>query len=246
MLHQTYFTLVNENALPAFTVFVDPSDEHQTSPRKLEGLAQFSTRINTEREQRGLPAVETEALNQLVTDVIYELAPIELRETLFKPNRTPPTLTQAYSFFKATAQTLINGVGISPKQRQARAEHCLGGCAFHSSNVRWSSAAQKVTKAVSFKESLQTPAEKILGHCKACGGCPLQEKVKYDLTSVLAALTPDQIDNMLRVYPKDAFTRCWMLKEALQDPSTKHLLRAKIASLRSNAPYVIQALQKLL
>ena len=250
MLQQTYFDLISESNLPPTAYFVDPSDELQTAPEPKETLNKFITRLSEGREQRGLPLIAVPDLRQLIVDSFYNSTPINQRPTYFNQQSISPTLSQAYSFIKATANTLINRVGIPPLQRTSRANHCLNNCKFHSKSRNWGGQAAapmlKTAKSlVGLQEATVSPSETQLGNCMLCGGCDLKTKVAYSLESVLASLTPEQVDLMLRAYGPKTFEQCWIFEEALKDPPNRQLLRQKIAVLRSNSPWITQALQRI-
>lgn len=247
MLAQFYYDLKDSNSLPPGSRFLDPYDHTPYLPNQGESLEQFIKRVEDDRTQKysaGCPAIVSEELKQLVVDSLFATTANKHTEKYFERKPVPITQDQVFSFIKATALNLISGVQTSPKKRKDRALHCLSGCQFHRTSRQWNKAITKIiSKVVGIKEALISEEEKALGVCTMCGGCALQPKVTYPLQSVLASITPDQLDDMLRKYGNSAFEVCWIFKESLSDPAAHQLLFSKISAVSNNSARGVAALQ---
>lgn len=229
MIFQTYFDLIDENRLPPGARFVDPYDLTVFDTKTNQTLTEFITLYEAARTEKHQPQITQTELKRLVVDSLYESSSPKNRANYFQQLKTPPNFVQAYHFIRTTAQTLIQGNHTPQVQRENRAQHCLNNCKFHSRSSNWSKPVKKaISNLVGIQENTVSTAEKMLGSCMGCGGCALQPKVGYTTQSVIANLTPDQIDMMIRVYGNQIFTQCWMFEESLQDPTVYQLLRNKI------------------
>lgn len=242
---QTYFDLIDDNTLPPGARFVDPFDQTPFLPQSGETLINFISRFNQSRIEKNYDPLHPAELRMLIIDCFYESASPKVRKDYFVEKTATPSLAEIFQFSKTLAKTLIWEKKPAPKQRQARAKLCNSGCTFHSTSSTWKDSLTNTIKTViGIKDLTSSEEEKKLGKCNLCG-CALKAKVAFPLVPVLAELTPEQIDRMLRTYSTDAFKKCWIFEESLKDPAAHELLYRKLATLNSNAPRVLAALQTM-
>src|SRR5690606_25254721 len=128
---------------------------------------------------------------------------------------------------------LSSGESVSYLKRQKRAQKCMG-CVLHKKQARVSKPTAKIIESVSLLKSiLKSDTENKHGVCGACG-CGLQSKVRFGVRSVLAGLTPEQIDLVLSAYKDKAFSACWMLGESLETTETKLIIEQKMKHVSPN------------
>lgn len=246
MINQFYYDLKSPDRLPPGSRFLDPYDHTPFLPTQGETLDELINRVEAHRKAENYPALDPDSLKQLIIDSLFATTPTKYTEGYFEKKSVSPTTAQFFSFIKSTALNLVSGQIVSPKQRKVRAEHCLGGCTFHSENKKWDKKVVKaIAKFVGVKEATVDPKEEALGSCNMCGGCALQAKVAYSLHSVLASITPEQIDQMFRTYGNRAFDVCWIFNEAQKQSDSRHLLQSKILAASRNSSRSIAAIQHL-
>lgn len=225
-----YYELRNENVLPPGAYFEDPIDGSQYYTKEKESLGEFINRITKTREEKGLLELSEDSLKTLVTISLSETVKDKQLDRYFVRKSMNPSVSQVISAAKTLITQRIRGKQASYNTRQSRASACLG-CSLHDSKSRFSWALSKaITAAASLEAIQQSESERRLGTCKACG-CGLQEKIRFDISPIIASLGPTDIFNILKVYESKSFSHCWMLKEANSEPATKDLLKRKVDHL---------------
>ena len=157
----------------------------------------------------------------------------ELRR-YFEPKAVRPEFSQIVSLAKAVA-TQVGRKEASFNLRQERASKC-SNCAIHRKHDSIATAANSMIKKavdlVSDKshESLAelnfSKLEQELGVCGMCG-CKLSTKIRINVMSALNSVHPNQIDRLLND-GAEAFDACWILSEALADPTIRKTLEDKL------------------
>jgi hypothetical protein len=224
-----YFDLIDDTKLPPKAKFLDPYDHTIFTPREDEDLTSLIQRANDYRIEARLPLIPDTELRQLVVTSLYESTASQIQKDYFESRTVHPTLAQMASAAKTIAQEVLHSNNVTAKRREARASKCLDNCAFHKTSSKWSTSATNLIARVAGLSNVHTsPAEKALGTCTMCGGCALQPKVRFNLIAVLATLTPEKLDNLIRAYKSKAFDKCWIVNEALTTGPTRELLERKL------------------
>lgn len=226
--------------MPVGSKFTDPYDRFVFIIQKNDTLTKLIERINDRRQQIELPVIRQDSLTHLVTSCIYDTTPDEIKSKYFTRKRALPSVTNLVNLASTISHQMMAGNVVHVKKRRDRAvNHCLSNCGFHNTSSSWSAVVTKMVDWVTDKLTLQEvnsfPEEKELGTCSACGGCILKDKTKYSVDSILVGTTPEHIDGMLRVWGKDAFNRCWILKESLQTTETKSTLTRKLSLVHNGS-----------
>lgn len=240
-----YYDLKDESRLPSNSKFLDPYDLTTfTVNSPSENLASFLKRIADHREKHQYPKVVESDLRELVVASLLESTPKEKISEYFVPMKALPTAAQTYSLAKAMARELIHTSKTSLKAADERGKKCLG-CAFHQRSKTWSKpVADAIPKLVGLGGASVSEINKSLGSCGMCG-CPLSNKVRFSMMPVLASVTPEQFDKLLRLYGSQAFERCWILKEALEDNVTRDVLQKKLNAGSANGGSLLSAYNQL-
>lgn len=232
-----YNDLKDDNRLPAGACYIEPRDSEAIYVAKGETLAKFIERVSESRAKKGYPELPPAELRALVVSSIERNVSREVLREYFEPHAARPNMSQVVQL----ARTLARQVGqreADYNTRQSRTAHCLG-CAKHKAhnNIgRFSNAViGGVIKAVSTTESLanlhMSQEEQKLGVCGMCG-CNLANKIRLNLSSVIASIGPHQIDSLLGVYGDKAFDACWILHESLDSKSARTTLEMKLGLTR--------------
>ena len=224
-----YYDLKNPSVLPPRSKFVDPYDFTTFESLPNESLSGLLQRINQTRSQKSYPTIIESELRFLVLTSLYQSTPEEDREKFFERRVLLPMLSQIASLATALVTQSSSRHTVTPKQREERANKCLSNCRFHQREGGWSNSAKTmVGKLIGIQNIAISKSEEKLGNCLMCGGCALQKKVHLENISALASLTPEKLDNLLRVYGQLSFDKCWIVNEALKHPTTRDLLKKKL------------------
>lgn len=224
----SYYDLKDESNLPPNATFVDPYDGFSYAVQPKETLSQFMSRILERRRSQGYPEMFPAEFKAIVVISLSNQADKKILDTYFIQKSVTPTVSEMISLASTTVSQLKQRSHVSYLTRQVRADKC-NGCALHNNKkLIKPSITSLATKLVGLNEVVQSEKEKGLGVCGVCG-CGLQAKVKYETMAVLAGLTPEQLAKIVRVYGDNAFEKCWILNEAVNNPAVEQALAKKLA-----------------
>lgn len=229
-----YYDLLNEDQLPPAGKFLDPYDNEIFKPKPRQTLFQFTEEIKNSRVVKNYPQLLDSELRQLIVSSLYESCPKEQHTKYFVKRTSHASISQMVAVAKTLATELIHRTSEAPtlKKREQRAQFCLDKCVFHKKDSVWSKAAAKTIQTiVGLTDLHNSKTEEQLGTCSMCGGCALKEKVKLQIIPIMAGLMPERIDLLVRAYKEKAFSKCWIMREALQHPQMKVNLRRKLQHL---------------
>lgn len=244
-----YFDIKNEDILPQGAIFKDPYDKNIFRVKAGETLPNFIKRIQESREEKKYRPILDTDLRQLVIDSLVMSMNKNHVRTYFTQRTAFPTMQSILAFITTLAYELVNSNGVSVKQQEERLDNCLDDCAFHKppGMLNFSNATNKlINKVVGFvsatdlRKTRQELENEPIGNCAMCGGCNLLEKKKFTASGVLAGLTPDALDRILRVYGPKAFGRCWQLRECIEDPKLKPIMISKLERTSVNGPELLK------
>lgn len=222
-----YYDLKDENKLPITAKFVDPYDGTEYRPLPKETLTQFIGRISSDRQKKDYPEFFPHEVKMLVIMHLAETAARLDLKNLFEPKAITPDFAQVVNLAKTLVQQKYYFHAADYQTRQKRAASC-GPCKLHRTNTKnLTTLSDSVKKLAGLKDLVQSPEEKALGMCGACG-CALTAKVGFDLQAVLASLSPEQIRSILLLYGPQSFDICWMLRECVEDANLQKILARKV------------------
>ncbi len=235
-----YYSLRDPKRLPQKGFFLDPIDSTEYRPTISESLQEFTNRVALSREEKGLDPIPHESLEVLITTSLSETTPKREQDQYFVNKAINPSMGQLWNLAKTIVNQRLSGKQVDYKLRQERANACLG-CKLHKSQsgVSWA-ATQIINKAASLEVIQESTIEKKLGICGACG-CGLKSKTRFDILPTLVAVGPADILKMLQVYREQAYSKCWILKEAINRQDTKQLLENKLQHLPPEYRSTLQA-----
>lgn len=231
-----YFELKSEKRLPPSARFIDPYDNTIFPVTQQDKLQDIIDKVTQHRKTNSYPELDEQSLRSLITMTLAETCSDSDLRKYFVPKATIPQVSQVISFAKAVAYETVHKDSVSVKNKQERARKCIA-CPFHKSRGTAPSIINNLPIQV-LQNSLSYPEEKQLGICGLCG-CGLQAKIRFKVMGILAGLTPDQLDQAIRVMGISFFDRCWIAYEALQDFTMKRLIRAKLANGNTNGDKVL-------
>lgn len=222
-----YFELKDENKLPISGRFIDPYDNTIFRIQQQDKLGDIVTRVIENRRKNDYPEIDESTLKSLIVMTLVETCSDSDLRKYFVAKATIPQVSQVISFTKALAYETVHSNNVSIKDKQSRAQKCLG-CPFHKSRGVAPTIINNIPLNI-LKDSLTYPEESALGICGLCG-CGLNTKIRFQVTGILAGITPEQLDHALRVMGVAFFDKCWIPSEALQVATTKKLLQAKLGN----------------
>ena len=225
-----YYDLRSEDKLPQTAYFLDPIDSEKYYPQASESFQQFTSRIINSREQKNLEAIPQESMEVLIKVSLSETANHLDLEQFFVRRALNHSLAQFTSLAKTIISQRVHGKQVDFNTRQSRATSC-STCPLHQSksSVAWAASAI-INKAASLEVIHESPLEKKLGTCRACG-CGLKSKVRFDLIHMLMPMTPSNLSEILKVYKEQAYDKCWILREAITTQSFRAVVENKLKYL---------------
>lgn len=223
-----YFELKNEDKLPPSSRFIDPYDNTIFNVTQQDKLSDIIDRVTKNREKNNYPQLDKQNLKSLISMTLAETCSDSDLKKYFIPKATMPQVSQVISFVKAIVYETVHNENVSIKVKQERAKKCLAPCPFHKSRGIAPSIVNNIP-IHTLQNSLSYTEENQLGVCGLCG-CGLQAKIKFQVMSILAGLTPEKLDQALRTMGASFFDRCWIPAESLEVLTTKKLLQAKLSN----------------
>jgi len=229
-----YYDLRNESTLPVGVAFHDPIDNSVYHVKPKESLPDFINRVAKGREDNSLPAFFPEELKKLVVVSLAEATSPQERPKYFEPKAIVPGISDIVGLAQAMVAQRQSGDSASYLLRQERATKCHG-CVLHKRSANINKTTMKIIgKLAGLRDLAQSESEKALGVCGMCG-CGLQSKVRFDISGTLAGVSPTHINKILQAYGSQAFDKCWILNESIQDGRFKRVLMGKVQNAGQRA-----------
>ena len=231
----TYYILKDRNTLPPNSRYVDPYDNRVYKPGKRDTLDSFLQDIELGRKLPGyeIPSLPRHDLETLVVASLVETTQSSIVPKYFLTKQALPNVSQVISLFKAVASETTHKKAVPVKHQEHRASKC-STCRFNIKTAVGATIVKTLTR-----DGITARNIDALGVCDMCG-CGLQEKIKFHTSSILGDLSPLQIEKVLRLYGKKAFSVCWILEEVAENPALRNTLRSKIAYIAKTNPAFLQ------
>lgn len=227
-----YFELKDDKKLPISGRFIDPYDNTPYLITKKDTIDAIIHKVSEDRKKKQLPEISPSVLKPLIVMSLAETCSDKDLRDHFNPVALSPKFGQVMSFLKTVAYEATHKNTVCLKQRKERASKCLT-CFFHKARAKGPNLANNLPIAA-MKDSLTYEEEEKLGVCGLCG-CPMEAKVKFELMSVLAGLSPDQLSIGLSSFGPKMFDTCWIFQESLSRADTKRILRGKLQNISTRA-----------
>lgn len=235
-----YYDLKSQKSLPYASYVRDPYDNRKFVVEKGEDLPTLARRMKEYREEHNYPTMTDVELRDYIKASLYETASENDKKILFEVKAAMPTISQVKSFAKTLAKELTGfNPPLSVKRKYERALKCLN-CKLHSPSSQGSWVIDSIhppsilgIKHFLGKEAPQAELsdkkvmELPLGICTMCG-CGLKAKIRYNVMSILAGITPEMLRKALRMTHDKCRENCWIFTEAEFQEDAKALLEKKI------------------